>query len=84
MVVCDSSGMRLLVTNDRKRPMRVVVEPWGDFVEVPAGGSARVICSDTVVGYVNIVTSETHTTLWAEGDQHLELRIDREGGSTSP
>jgi hypothetical protein len=74
--------VRFVVTNDREASLRVVVEPWGDFVDLPAGGSIGVISSDTETGYVNIVSTESLLALWAEGDRSLELRLAREGDST--
>jgi hypothetical protein len=69
--------VRLVVTNEQERDVRVIVEPWGDFVTLKPGDSIGVICSDTTDGYVILNLAPTQLELWAEGDRHLELRLDR-------
>ena len=71
--------MRIVVTNDQKHPLRVGVEPWGDFADVAPGESIAVICSEAADGYVNVVSKESQLLLFAEGSRDLELRLDREG-----
>jgi hypothetical protein len=73
--------VRFVITNDRAGSLRVGVEPWGDYVDLAAGGSIGVVSSETETGYVNIVCDESVLALYAEGDKSLELRLDREGGS---
>jgi hypothetical protein len=71
--------MRLVVTNKEQDDLRVVVEPWGDFVTLKPGESIGVICSDEKDGYVDIDLSDapSELKLWAEGNRDLQLRLDR-------
>jgi hypothetical protein len=69
--------MRFLVTNEEEHEIRVVVEPWGDFVTLKPGDSIGVISSDDKDGCVSLNLAPSQLELWAEGNSDLELRLDR-------
>jgi hypothetical protein len=66
---------RFVVTNERSGPVRLVVEPWGDFVTLAPGDSHDVDCSETASGYVSVVVKSEQIEMWAEGDRAMEVRL---------
>jgi len=61
--------VRFVVTNDHNESVRVVVEPLGDFVDLAAGESIGVICSEAANGYVNIVSTESQSRCGRKGSR---------------